>query len=62
MLAKTKKKLDEASSAIDAAQTRSNVMTRRLKSVEGLSEVRTQTLLPGSDLASVSDLEDDATA
>ena len=62
VLAKTKKKLDEASSAIDAAQTRTNVMTRRLKSVEGLSEVRTQTLLPGSDLAGVSDLGDGDTA
>ena len=62
VLAKTKKKLDEASSAIDAAQTRTNVMTRRLKSVEGLSEVRTQTLLPGTDLAGVSDLGDEETA
>ncbi len=62
VLAKTKKKLDEASSAIDAAQTRTNVMTRRLKSVEGLSEERTQTLLPGTDLAGVSDLGDDETA
>ena len=58
VLAKTKKKLDEASSAIDAAQTRTNVMTRRLKSVEGLSEVRTQTLLPGAE----ADIGDDGTA
>ena len=58
VLAKTKKKLDEASSAIDAAQTRTNVMTRRLKSVEGLSEVRTQALLPGPE----ADLGDEETA
>ena len=49
VLAKTKKKLDEAASTIDAAQTRTNVMARRLKSVEGLSEPRTQALLPGLD-------------
>ena len=58
VLAKTKKKLDEASSAIEAAQTRSNVMTRRLKSVEGLSEVRTQALLPGAE----ADLADEESA
>ena len=62
VLARTKKKLDEASSAIDAAQTRTNVMTRKLKSVEGLSEVNTQALLPGADLAGVSDLGDEETA
>ena len=49
VLSKTKKKLDEASSAIDAAQTRSNVMTRKLKAVEGLTETRTQALLMGTD-------------
>ena len=47
VLAKTKKKLDEASSTIEAAQTRAKVMTRRLKSVEGMSESRAQDLLPG---------------
>jgi DNA recombination protein RmuC len=46
-LAKTKKKLDEASSTIEAAQTRTNVMTRKLKSVEALSDERSQALLPG---------------
>ena len=49
VLSKTKKKLDEASSAIDAAQTRSNVMTRKLKAVEGLTETRTQALLMGTE-------------
>ncbi|MEO8805378.1 MAG: DNA recombination protein RmuC [Burkholderiaceae bacterium] len=58
VLAKTKKKLDEASSTIDLAQTRTNVMTRRLKSVEALSEQRTQVLLPGAE----ADLADDESA
>ena len=58
VLAKTKKKLDEASSTIEQAQTRTNVMTRRLKSVEALSEQRTQVLLPGAE----ADLADDDSA
>jgi DNA recombination protein RmuC len=58
VLAKTKKKLDEASSTIDQAQTRTNVMTRRLKSVEALSEQRTQVLLPGAE----AELADDDSA
>ena len=58
VLAKTKKKLDEASSTIDQAQTRTNVMTRRLKSVEALSEQRSQALLPGAE----ADLADDDSA
>ena len=45
MLVKTKRKLDEASSTIEAAQTRTRVMTRKLKSVEALSELQTQSLL-----------------
>jgi DNA recombination protein RmuC len=49
VLARTKKKLDEASSTIDLAQTRTNVMTRKLKSVEALSDTRTQRLLPGAE-------------
>jgi DNA recombination protein RmuC len=48
VLAKTKKKLDEASNTIDQAQTRTNAMTRKLKSVEALSDLRTQALLPGA--------------
>jgi DNA recombination protein RmuC len=47
VLARTKRKLDEASSTIDLAQTRTNAMARKLKSVEGLSESRTEALLPG---------------
>jgi DNA recombination protein RmuC len=58
VLAKTKKKLDEASSTIDLAQTRTNVMARKLKSVEALSDSRTQILLPGAE----ADLLDDESA
>ena len=47
VLAKTQKKLKEASDTIDAAQTRTNVMTRRLKSVEAMPEPRVAQLLPG---------------
>jgi hypothetical protein len=50
VLAKTKKKLDEASKTIDEAQTRTNVMTRKLKSVESLSEPNTRALLPLADV------------
>ena len=57
-LAKTKKKLDEASSTIEAAQTRTNVMSRKLKTVEGLPESRTQVLLPGAE----ADLSDEESA
>ncbi|MDC8785904.1 DNA recombination protein RmuC [Roseateles koreensis] len=38
VLAKTKKKLEEASNTIDAAETRTRAMTRKLKSVEALPE------------------------
>ncbi len=46
VLAKTKKKLDEASSTIDEAQTRTNVMTRKLKAVEAMSDAEAQIILP----------------
>ena len=46
VLARAKKKLQEAGNTIDAAQTRSNVMTRTLKSVEALSEPRSMALFP----------------
>lgn len=49
VLAKTKKKLEEASNTIEDAQRRSRVMTRKLKSVEELSAERAQELLPGFD-------------
>jgi DNA recombination protein RmuC len=46
VLAKTQRKLREASETIDAAQTRTNVMNRRLRSVEALPEARALQLLP----------------
>jgi len=49
VLAKTKKKLEEAANTIDQAQTRSNMMTRRLKSVEALPSDRAQALLGKPD-------------
>ena len=49
VLAKTKKKLDEASSSIDMAERRTRVMARELKSVEALSDSRAQLLLPGAE-------------
>ena len=58
VLAKTKRKLEEASNTIDGAQTRTNVMVRRLKSVEALSDERTQLLLPGA----AAELADDDSA
>ena len=51
VLAKTKKKLEEASNTIDAAEVRSRAMARRLKSVEAVGEQRSQALLPGLDSA-----------
>ena len=62
VLAKTKKKLDEASNTIDAAQTRTNAMTRKLKSVEALSEPRTRALLPGTDADLLADADSDLLA
>ncbi len=58
VLAKTKKKLDEASSTIDLAQTRTNVMTRRLKTVEALPDNRVTELLPGLLTSDEDDAQD----
>ena len=49
VLAKTKKKLAEASDTIDAAAVRTRAMERRLRGVESLPEPRTAELLPGLD-------------
>ena len=46
VLDKTRKKLQEASNTIDAAQTRANVMTRTLRTVEALPVAEAQALLP----------------
>ena len=48
VLAKTKKKLDEASSSIELAERRTRVMARELKSVEALTDTRSQVLLPSA--------------
>jgi len=55
VLDKTKKKLDEASSTIDAATTRTRAMQRRLKTVEALPEAQVSRLLPGLAAPSVDD-------
>ena len=47
VLAKTKKKLDEASNSIDQAAVRTRAMARQLRTVESLPEHRVQQLLPG---------------
>jgi DNA recombination protein RmuC len=45
VLARTKKKLDEASATIDAAEVRTRQMARQLKTVEALPEAQAQQLL-----------------
>ncbi len=55
VLAKTKKKLDEASSSIELAERRTRVMARELRSVEGLSDTRSQLLLPGAEVDAADD-------
>ncbi|MEK8052478.1 DNA recombination protein RmuC [Ideonella sp. DXS22W] len=49
VLAKTKKKLDEASHSIDAAAVRTRQMTRKLDRVEALPEHEAQRLLGAAD-------------
>ena len=50
VLAKTKKKLDEASNTISQAETRTRVMGRALKQVETMPEAQASLILPmGSD-------------
>ncbi len=51
VLAKTRKKLEEASNTIDAAEVRTRAMARRLKSVEALPDDRAAELLPGLSAA-----------
>ena len=57
VLAKTRKKLEEATSTIDAAEVRTRAMARQLKQVEALPETRAQQLLGAPD-----DGADDAAA
>ncbi|KQV48935.1 recombinase RmuC [Pelomonas sp. Root1217] len=51
VLAKTKKKLEEASNTIDLAETRTRQMTRKLKSVEALPDDAAQRMLQLDKLA-----------
>ena len=63
VLARTRRKLEEATDTLDAAQTRTRAMARRLKDVEALPEARAQALLPaaagGPDAAAGEDDEPD---
>jgi DNA recombination protein RmuC len=47
VLAKTRKKLEEASNTIDQAETRTRAMARQLRSVEAMTDSRAAQLLPG---------------
>ncbi len=47
VLAKTKKKLDEASRTIESAEVRTRAMARQLRGVEALPETQAATVLPG---------------
>jgi DNA recombination protein RmuC len=55
VLAKTKKKLEEAGNTIDQAEVRTRAMVRQLRSVEAMPEGRTAELLPS--LAAAADEE-----
>jgi DNA recombination protein RmuC len=57
VLAKTRKKLDEASNTINAAETRTRAMARQLRGVEALPETRVQQLLPGLTAAPEEELD-----
>ncbi len=50
VLAKTRKKLDEASNVISSVETRTRVMGRALKQVEAMPDAQAQALLPGEVL------------
>ena len=50
VLAKTRKKLDEASNTIGSAEVRTRAMARQLKTVEALPVDQTQTLLGLSEV------------
>jgi DNA recombination protein RmuC len=48
VLSKTRRKLEEATNTIDAAEVRTRAMARQLKVVEALPESRALQLLPGA--------------
>ncbi len=47
VLARTRKKIDEASQSIDLAERRTRAMARELRAVEAMPDERVQVLLPG---------------
>jgi DNA recombination protein RmuC len=59
VLAKTKKKLDEASNTITQAEVRTRAMARSLRGVEALPESRAQALLPGVVVDAAEAAQDD---
>jgi len=60
VLAKTKKKLAEASNTIELAERRTRVMARELRDVEALPDARAQAVLPGLDADPSASGTDDA--
>ena len=58
VLGKTRKKLQEASDTIADAETRTRMMSRKLKAVESLPESHTQALLPSLPVDSGDDGDD----
>ena len=62
VLAKTRKKLTEAASSIDAAEVRTRAMTRQLREVEALPDAQAAALLPGLAEAGASSDEVDGAA
>ena len=60
VLAKTKKKLAEASNTIELAERRTRVMARELRDVEALPDARAQAVLPGLEADSAAPGTDDA--
>jgi DNA recombination protein RmuC len=55
VLAKTRKKLEEASNTIDQAEVRTRAMARQLRSVEALPDARSAELLPGLSVPGTED-------
>lgn len=53
VLAKTKKKLEEAGNTISSIETRTRVMGKALRDVEALPDTQAQSLLPGADASAV---------
>ena len=62
VLAKTKKKLDEASNVIEQAETRTRQMSRKLKTVEALPDEQSQRLLGLGEKAEAGRADADAGA